>query len=137
VFAPVAARLAAGTLSVSDVGTELQSLVQLDPAYETVGADSVAGVVVAVDHFGNLLTTLRTESVLALGSPGEITVEVAGHRLPVRGTYAEGEPGELLALPSSWGVLEVALRDGSAARALAVERGAPVVARAAPPGAPC
>jgi S-adenosylmethionine hydrolase len=41
-------------------------------------------------------------------------------------TYAEAEPGELLALVNAFGVLEIAQRDGSAERRLGVTRGARV-----------
>jgi S-adenosylmethionine hydrolase len=44
-------------------------------------------------------------------------------------TYADAAPGALLALTGSSGLVEVALRDGSAAQHLRVARGAEVLLR--------
>jgi hypothetical protein len=48
---------------------------------------------------------------------------------PVRGTYGEAAEGEALALASSDGRVEIAVRNGSAAQALGVGAGAAVVLR--------
>jgi S-adenosylmethionine hydrolase len=50
-----------------------------------------------------------------------------GHAIPVRGTYAEAERGEVLALTGSTGYLEIAVRDGSAVEILGLEPGSQVV----------
>jgi len=52
--------------------------------------------------------------------------------VPSRRTYGEARPGELLALVNSFNVLEIALRDGSAAAALRVGQGAPVLVWSSP-----
>jgi S-adenosylmethionine hydrolase len=44
-------------------------------------------------------------------------------------TFGQGEPGELIALWGSGGRLEVAVREGNAARDLGLGRGAPVLVR--------
>jgi S-adenosylmethionine hydrolase len=54
---------------------------------------------------------------------------------PVVRTYADTTPGSIVALTGSSGFVEVAQRDGDAARTLGVTRGAPVVLRA-PASAP-
>ena len=43
------------------------------------------------------------------------TIEAAGRTIPLRGAYADAAPGELLALVDSYGALEIAVREGSAA----------------------
>jgi S-adenosylmethionine hydrolase len=55
---------------------------------------------------------------------------VAGRALAVRRVYADAGPGEPVALAGSTGLLEVAVRDGSAALTLGLARGARVVLRA-------
>jgi S-adenosylmethionine hydrolase len=74
-----------------------------------------------IDRFGNAITNL-------LGARGG-TVEVNGASLPVRRTYAEVGAGEPIALVGSSGFVEIAVRDGSAALSLSLERGARVVLR--------
>ncbi len=44
-------------------------------------------------------------------------------------TYGRASPGDLLALINSFGVVEVAKSEGSAAEGLGSERGAPLVIR--------
>ncbi len=83
---------------------------------------SLAGRVVHVDHYGNLITDIRGDDLLA--SP---LIEVAGRTLRLVHTY--GESDRLCAIVSSAGSVEVAMPNGSAAEALGVGRGAVVVAR--------
>jgi S-adenosylmethionine hydrolase len=53
-------------------------------------------------------------------------VHVAGHEIAVLGTYGQARPGDYLALINSFGVVEVARAEGSAAEGLGAQRGAPV-----------
>ena len=89
----------------------------------SVATGQVSGVVVTVDHFGNLITNIDGALVHGLSHPW---VRVAGHDLPLRRTYSEARPGEYLALVNSFGVLEVARAEASAAEGLGLDRGAPV-----------
>jgi S-adenosylmethionine hydrolase len=45
----------------------------------------------------------------------------------LRRTYGDVQPGEFLALINSFGVLEIARAQGSAAESLGLGRGAPVI----------
>jgi S-adenosylmethionine hydrolase len=125
VFAPAAALLAAGA--------KLESLggpVSADPVRRRTpeavrqSDGSIAGVVISIDRFGNALTNL-----VAFGG-GEVVV--AGTSLPLRRAYVDVEPGMPTALTGSAGLIEVAVRDGSAAERLRLVRGARVVLRPAP-----
>jgi S-adenosylmethionine hydrolase len=54
----------------------------------------------------------------------ERSLEVRGHQLgPLRRTYSDVSPGTALALIGSSGLLEVAVRDGSAAQQLGLRVG--------------
>lgn len=124
VFAPVAARLASG-LDPDEAGPPAGERVRLELAPpEDRGAEGIRGCVVCVDHFGNLVTNLPRE--LLAGGAGRWELEAAGRRAPLVGTYAEAERGELLALVDSYELVELAVRDGSAAERLGLGTGAPV-----------
>src|SRR5690606_32493174 len=85
-------------------------------------ADHLTGEVVHVDRFGNLITNVPGEWL----APGA-RVRIGGAPpAPLVRTYADVAPGTLLALVGSAGVLEVSVRDGSAAGRLGVGRGAAV-----------
>ena len=78
------------------------------------------GRIVHVDQYGNLISDLP---------PGEAgdAVSVAGHILPIMGTYEDVAPGELLAYVGSARTIEIAVRDGRADTRLGVPRGTPVL----------
>lgn len=54
-------------------------------------------------------------------------VRTGGHIFPLRRTYGDVSPGEFLALINSFGVVEIARAEQSAAEALGLGRGAPVI----------
>ncbi len=61
-----------------------------------------------------------------MGSP---RVYAANHSWPLLRTYGDVKPGEYLALVNSFGVVEIARAEQSAAQGLGLSRGAPVVVR--------
>jgi S-adenosylmethionine hydrolase len=58
-------------------------------------------------------------------------VEAAGLSLPLRRTYGEAPVGAPVAIVGSSGLIELAVRDGNAARVLRLTRGTAVLYRAA------
>ncbi len=127
IFAPTAASLASG-IPARRVGPAFSDPVRLElprPSLDSDGA--VRGQVLYHDSYGNLITNIRRDHLPAAGP--ELLVEV-GERL-IHGlvrSYAAGPRG-LVALVGSTGLLEVALRDGSAHEHLGVGFGAPVRVR--------
>jgi len=118
VFAPAAASLASGRTRFEELGP-LHAPLCSKPAPAAAKGE---GHVLFVDRFGNLVSDLPAS---ALEAPvGDLAIEIAGRRLRVVGTYAEAEVGECVGLVSSFGTLEVAMREGNAAQALGVGRGA-------------
>lgn len=122
VFAPLSAWLASGRRSFAELG-ELCVPERCPFAQPVHDARGASGQVLFVDHFGNLISNLPSS---ALASHASLSVEVGGRVLRVVGTYSEAEPGECVALVSSFDTLEIAERNGNAARALGLERGAPI-----------
>ena len=124
VFAPVAARLAEGSLTFGGVGERvtLSGEILLPSVVERRGG--WAGQVIIIDRFGNALTNLVEPP-----PPGAFEVSVAGRRVPLLGTYAEAAPGDIFALFGSFGSLEVAMREGHVASTLGIARGAAVELR--------
>jgi S-adenosylmethionine hydrolase len=126
IFAPAAAHLARG-VPLERLGPALERprLLDLTPPERREG--EVRGRVAHVDRFGNLITDI----------PGEWVgrgwrVRVAGREAGVlRGSYSEVGRGEPVAVVGSWGTVEVAIREGSAAEALQAARGDPVIVSAA------
>ena len=121
VFAPTAGRLAAGARP-EEVGPAVEDMVELAPAVVDRRADQIEGIVVHIDAFGNLITSLTAADVSA-----DAAVEVAGsggvfHPVLAR-TFSDVAEGALVAYLGSGGQLEIARRNGSAAAYVGAERG--------------
>ena len=130
VFAPAAAWLAAGG-DPARLGPAVGDPVRLDWASPTPGDNGLDGACLAADPFGNVLTSIRAGD-LAGRSVREVLVDGRPARF-VR-TFGDGAPGELLALVGSSGRMEIAVREGSAARELGIRRGTPVAVAFGAPG---
>jgi len=123
IFAPAAAHLALG-LPPERLGPRVDDPVRLSWPTVREAHGAVAGTVLHIDRFGNLVTSIRAE---AFESFGQVTVRFGGRALPFVGTYGELTPGQAGALVGGSGRLEIAVREGSAALRLRARRGAPVV----------
>jgi S-adenosyl-L-methionine hydrolase (adenosine-forming) len=120
VFAPVAAQLARGR-KLDDIGEVLSHPLMINMPSPIATESSVRGEIVHIDRFGNLVSNIPSK-LLQLGH----VAHMSDRDIPVVETYADAKSGELVALINSDGVVEIAVRDGSAAQTLSVERGAPV-----------
>jgi S-adenosylmethionine hydrolase len=120
IFAPVAAHLANG-IPLAALGDPIHGaeLVRLDWPQPEKRADGWRGVIQAIDHFGNGISTL----------PGQILeghswrVAIKGTRIPAAPTFASSSVGELLALVGSSGWLEIAQNQGNASQTLGLNVG--------------
>jgi S-adenosylmethionine hydrolase len=125
VFAPAAAALAGGA-ALSTVGQRFagipERLAYTTPHYE---GKSLVGEVVYVDRFGSLITNLTPAQV-----PSYAILEVEELDVgPLKQTYNDVATGGLLAYVGSGGAIEIAVRNGSAARRLGVGMGGRVRAK--------
>jgi S-adenosylmethionine hydrolase len=124
-FAPAAAWLAKG-IDLAALGRPAGEIQRLDLPRPVVDADRIDGQVVRVDRFGNLITNIDRKTFDQLAR-GALEIAIGRHVVPrVVSTYADAAPGELCALFGSTDHLEIAANGASAARALGLERGAPV-----------
>jgi len=130
-FAPAAAWLAKG-IELAALGRSAGAIHRLDIPKPQVAVDRIAGQVVRVDRFRNLITNIdrRTFDKVA---DGPLDIRVGSHAVPrVVSTYADVASGEVCALFGSTDHLEIATNGASAAASLDLGRGASVhVARRA------
>jgi S-adenosylmethionine hydrolase len=126
-FAPAAGWLARGT-PLAELGRPLDDYQRLEVPVPRHDDDSLHGVVLRVDRFGNLTTNIdrRLAEQFAAGRP--LSIAIAGHVvLGIVTTYADAEEGAVCALFGSSEQLEIAVRGGSAAERLQARRGASVL----------
>jgi len=125
VFAPIAGQLAGGRLP-REMGPTLSVMRSLDFSRCNDDGDRILGEVVYVDHFGNLISNIPIGDLPDRG----VAIDIGGRCLSgIARSYSEVAVGEIVALRGSWGVLEIAQRDGSAAAALQSGRGSRVAVR--------
>jgi S-adenosylmethionine hydrolase len=125
IFAPVAAHLASG-VAPEVVGPVLGSIVELELPQPRHNGATIAGEVVHVDHFGNLVTNIRLD-VRPRFLAQQVCVSIKGTPIgTLLATYSAAPEGGPLALLGSWGTVEIAVRNGSAAKMFAAGTGTPV-----------
>ncbi len=123
-FAPLAAELATGRLTLTHLGTPTDNYIPSLIEQPVWLGRHLQGQVITIDHFGNLITNVESTDLDGLSAP---RVRAGGHTMNFYRTYGEVAPGELLALINSFGVVEIACAEQSAAQELHLGRGAPVV----------
>jgi len=127
IFAPVAGHLSKGRDSAT-LGEIVGDYVRLPLPRPRRMGNSVVGVVLRVDKFGNLVTNIRPGDAPQLFQPGQGFRLMAGNGVirSLRHAFAEGAPGEAFAILGSMGFLEIAANRGSAAELLGAGEGAEV-----------
>jgi len=119
VFAPAAAALATGT-PLEALGDPVDDpIVRRTPEAHRRDDGAIVGEIITIDRFGNAVTNL-------VGRLGGV-LEVGGRAFRVGRTYADVDVGEPAALVGSTGLIEVAVREGSAAQQFGLRRGSAVV----------
>ena len=121
VFAPVAGQLALGA-SLSHVGQPVIDAYRSPLPAPRHDGTAVIGEVIYVDRFGTLISNIPGQAV----EPG-VRIRVEGTEIgTLARTFGDVGRGALLAVVGSGGMVEIAVRDGSAARLLGVGVGAEV-----------
>ena len=122
IMAPVAGMLASG-ISPDGLCRAIKRPILLD--IEPASRPASRGRIIHIDHFGNATTNIARES---LRSIQKLSVKVGRRKLGrFKRTYIDAAPGRPLALFGSSGLLEIAVRDGSAAKQLGLHVGDSVV----------
>jgi S-adenosyl-L-methionine hydrolase (adenosine-forming) len=118
IMAPVAGMLAAEE-KLSKLCSAIDDPVLLD--FFPASPRDPRGQIIQIDHFGNATTNIPYDQVR---SRPTLDVRVKGRKLGrLRRTYWDVAPGEPIALIGSSGLLEIAVRDGSAEQELKVKVG--------------
>ncbi len=129
IIAPVGAHITRGVdLKNLGVGIDAADAVRLENLQpRTLENGEIIGIIVAVDHFGNLISNIDFQMLAQVDQTGqnnEIRIQIGSHA--IRGiceTYGNGRPNTPLALIGSRGYLEVAVNKGNAAQVLKARKG--------------
>ena len=129
IIAPVGAHLSRG-VELHSMGDETSPseavrLENLHPRITQTG--EISGIIIAVDHFGNLITNIDCQMLVRNNIPvpnPRVRVRIGPTRIiGIEQTYEDGAPDRPLALIGSRGYLEVAVNRGNAAIKLNAGKG--------------
>ena len=123
IFAPVAAHLSLG-VPLETLGAPISDWVRLSQCAASWRAgNEIVGRVAHIDRFGNIVTNIG-EEMLAAMDRARVDVTIRGKTLTgIKSTYSMVGEGEPLELISSSGHVEIAVRNGNAARMLNAQVG--------------
>ena len=129
IFAPVASYLSKGVDS-EKFGDEITDYVKFNaPKPKPVDQQTLKGVVLKADRFGNLITNITPQDVPMLfgDNPSPFKIVIGKHEITdIKTSYAEGEPGEVFAILNSMGYLEIAANRAPAAQIVGTAKGTEV-----------
>lgn len=130
IFSPVAAWLAKG-VDPEKFGDEITDFVRFNaPKPKTIDGNTLRGVVLKVDRFGNLVTNITPEDapMLFASEPAPFKIRIGKHEVTqLHSNYSEGAPGEIFGILGSMGYLEIAADRGSAAKIVGTGKGSEVL----------
>jgi hypothetical protein len=109
-FAPVAAHLSNG-IEPEIFGNEIEDFVRFEnPQPRKISENETEAEIIHIDHFGNLVTNLKTEDL-----PAKFALEINETRIEKHQKfYAEAEKGEIFSIMGSAGFLEIVAFQDSA-----------------------
>ncbi len=130
VFAPTAARLAAGA-ALAAVGAPSAEYVDFLLPVGRRDGSALVGEVLWIDRFGNLVTSIPGSLLETVSRGRGVAIEAASTTFGAAfaRTFADVPPGELAVLVGSDGLVEVARNGGSAAAAFSAALGMPLRVR--------
>jgi hypothetical protein len=126
-FAPAAAWLAKG-IQLNGLGRAVTNWTTIEIPRASVESDTIAGEILRIDRFGNLVSNIEHRSFEHFSAAGPVQIRAGEHEIErLVATYAEVEPNDVCALFGSTDHLEISVNGASAAERLGLARGAPVV----------
>lgn len=116
IYAPVASALATGATSLEELGSDAGDWKRLPHALAAVGSGGqIRGEVVHIDGLGNVITNIRATQL----PDGPVRIAIGDAVMDrICDTYAEVEPGKVLAIIGTTGNLEICINQGNASERL-------------------
>ena len=129
VFAPIVAYLSKG-VDPSRFGAEIDDYVRFSaPKPQPADEQTLRGVVLKVDRFGNLITNIAAQDAPALfqAQPPHFKIIIGDREITQMYTaYSQGAPGQVFGILGSMGFLEIAANRAAAAQVLGAGKGSDV-----------
>ena len=126
IFAPAAAKLASG-VTIADIGKPMPSFKKMIDRQVKATKKQIAGNVIKVDNFGNLITNIPKDAFDILSKGKAFTVQFGGEKFKrIHNQYNQADEGECFLLFNSLGLLEIGIYKGNASELLGLTYGSMV-----------
>jgi S-adenosylmethionine hydrolase len=121
IFAPAAAKLASG-VSLTDLGKSMPLFKKMIDRQVKATKKQIAGTVIRVDNFGNLITNIPKEAFDVLSKGKTFTIQFGGEKFRrIQTQYNQADQGECFIVFNSQGVLEIGIYKGNASELLGLD----------------
>ncbi len=129
IFAPVAARLAAGW-NFAELGPPRRDFIRLPYTPPALEQGALVGEIERIDRYGNIVSNIPVTFLHVLGvevgDPIAVTIGAQHFTAPFVSTYGAVPAGTILCLPESRGRIECAVNRGNLADRLRCSAGTPL-----------
>jgi len=121
VFAIAAAKIASN-VAITSLGKPLQSFKKMIDRQVKATRKQIAGTVIRVDHFGNLITNIPKEAFDILSQDKTFSIQFGGEKFRrIYTHYHQADEGECFIVFNSLGLLEIGIYRGNASELLGLE----------------
>ncbi len=123
VFAPAAADIVRG-IHLSKIGKMIKNPIKIKMPEPVVENSVINGEVMHIDHFGNIITNIDSKFL-----QGKVEILYKSNIIDIAEFYSQKEENEPLGVINSYGLLEISINEGSAAKIFKARVGDKVVVR--------
>lgn len=126
ILAPAAARLASGD-PITTLGKPLTAYRKMLNRQVKATKRIIAGHVIRVDNFGNLVTNISKHDFDILSKGRNYVVQFGGEKFKrIHATYAQADQGDCFLIFNSVGLLEIGIYKGNASELLGLQYDSPI-----------
>lgn len=126
ILAPAAAQLAVG-VSITEVGKPVDSFRKMLNRQVKATRKIIAGHVLRVDNYGNLITNINKTDFDILTKGRNYTIQFGGEKFRrIHTNYYQTEQGDCFLIFNSLGLLEIGIYKGNASELLGLQYDSPV-----------
>lgn len=126
ILAPAAAKLASG-VAITTLGKPMKDFKKMTDRFVKATRKQIAGHVIRVDHFGNLITNIPKDAFDTLSKGKNYTIQFGGEKFKrIHTNYNQTEQGDCFLLFNSLGLLEIGIYKGNASELLGLNYDSPI-----------
>ncbi len=126
IFAPAAAKLASG-VAITTLGKPMPTFKKMTDRFIKANKRLIAGNVIRVDGFGNLITNIPKDAFELLSAGKSFTIQFGGEKFKrIHKNYFEADPGDCFLIFNSLGLLEIGMYKGNASELLGLKYDSPI-----------